>query len=52
MLAKVLSELAKGRFGYRTGQTLIGGMVELHLEIMVDRLPRQLNNIAANVGVP
>ncbi|MBN2401721.1 MAG: elongation factor G [Spirochaetes bacterium] len=34
-----------------TGQTLISGMGELHLEIIVDRLVREFN-IQANVGKP
>ena len=34
-----------------TGQTLISGMGELHLEIIVDRLMREFN-VAANVGRP
>jgi elongation factor G len=34
-----------------TGQTLIGGMGELHLEIIVDRLRREFN-VDANVGRP
>ena len=34
-----------------TGQTLISGMGELHLEIIVDRLMREFN-IQANVGKP
>lgn len=34
-----------------TGQTLISGMGELHLEIIVDRLRREFN-VAANVGNP
>ncbi len=34
-----------------TGQTLISGMGELHLEIIVDRLKREFN-VDANVGVP
>lgn len=34
-----------------TGQTLISGMGELHLEIIVDRLSREFN-VDANVGVP
>jgi elongation factor G len=34
-----------------TGQTLIGGMGELHLEIIVDRLMREFN-VNANVGRP
>jgi elongation factor G len=34
-----------------TGQTLIHGMGELHLEVIVDRLIREFN-VAANVGRP
>jgi elongation factor G len=34
-----------------TGQTLISGMGELHLEILVDRLMREFN-VGANVGRP
>jgi elongation factor G len=34
-----------------TGQTLISGMGELHLEIIVDRLLREFN-VSANVGKP
>src|SRR6202021_2398566 len=34
-----------------TGQTLIAGMGELHLEIIIDRLMREFN-VAANVGRP
>ena len=34
-----------------TGQTIIAGMGELHLEIMVDRLMREFN-VNANVGRP
>jgi len=34
-----------------TGQTLIAGMGELHLEIIVDRLIREFG-VAANVGTP
>jgi elongation factor G len=34
-----------------TGQTLISGMGELHLEIIVDRLKREFN-VEANVGKP
>ncbi len=34
-----------------TGQTLIGGMGELHLEILVDRLQREYG-VSANVGKP
>lgn len=34
-----------------TGETLIAGMGELHLEIMVDRMKREFN-VEANVGKP
>ena len=34
-----------------TGQTIIAGMGELHLEIIVDRLTREFN-VGANVGKP
>jgi elongation factor G len=34
-----------------TGQTIIGGMGELHLEVLVDRLVREFK-VAANVGRP
>ncbi len=34
-----------------TGDTLIGGMGELHLEIKIDRLKREFN-IEANIGAP
>ena len=34
-----------------TGQTIIAGMGELHLEIIVDRLVREFN-VDANVGKP
>jgi len=34
-----------------TGQTLISGMGELHLEILVDRMKREFN-VVANVGKP
>ena len=34
-----------------TGQTLIHGMGELHLEVLVDRMIREFN-VAANVGTP
>jgi elongation factor G len=34
-----------------SGQTLIGGMGELHLEIIVDRMKREFN-VEANVGNP
>jgi len=39
------------RFDDETGQTLISGMGELHLEIIVDRLRREFN-VEANVGKP
>jgi elongation factor G len=36
---------------YETGQTIIAGMGELHLEIIVDRMKREFN-VEANVGKP
>lgn len=39
------------RIDPETGQTLISGMGELHLEIIVDRLLREFN-VAVNVGPP
>jgi elongation factor G len=39
------------RFNDETAQTLISGMGELHLEIIVDRLIREFN-VGANVGKP
>ncbi len=52
-----LSRLAKEDPSFRvstdeeTGQTIIAGMGELHLEIIVDRLKREFS-VAANVGNP
>src|SRR6186997_1361963 len=34
-----------------TGQTVISGMGELHLEILVDRMKREFN-VEANIGKP
>ena len=56
-LSAALSKLAKDDPSFRvkgdeeTGQTLIAGMGELHLEIIVDRLTREFN-VNANVGKP
>ncbi|MFH2118172.1 MAG: elongation factor G [Candidatus Paceibacterota bacterium] len=36
---------------HETGQTIIGGMGELHLEIIVDRMKREFN-VEADVGAP
>jgi len=36
---------------YETGQTIIGGMGELHLEILVDRMKREFG-VEANIGTP
>jgi len=41
----------KVKFDDETGQTIISGMGELHLEIIVDRLKREFN-VDANVGRP
>lgn len=39
------------RFDQETGQTIIAGMGELHLDVLVDRLHREFN-VGANVGKP
>ena len=39
------------KYDEETGQTIISGMGELHLEILVDRLTREFN-VGANVGKP
>ncbi|HET6486725.1 MAG TPA: elongation factor G, partial [Spirochaetia bacterium] len=41
----------KVRFDPETGQTIIHGMGELHLEVLVERMSREFN-VAANVGRP
>jgi elongation factor G len=56
-MSEALAKLAKEDPSFRvetdddTGQTLIAGMGELHLEIIVDRLLREFN-VNANVGQP
>ena len=56
-LGEALSKLAeedptfKAHTNPETGQTIIAGMGELHLEIIVDRLLREFN-VEANVGAP
>ncbi len=52
-LGKIAAEDPSFRVGYdeETGQTLISGMGELHLEIIVDRLMREFK-VDANVGKP
>src|SRR2546428_13246282 len=56
-LSSALSKLAgedptfKVRFDQETGQTLIAGMGELHLEIIVDRMLLEFG-VQANVGRP
>src|SRR5699024_4500589 len=39
------------RLDEETGQTVIGGMGELHLDILVDRMKREFK-VEANVGAP
>ena len=57
ILSQALVKLAKEDPSFRvktdeeTNQTLIAGMGELHLEIIVDRLMREFN-VNANVGAP
>jgi len=41
----------KIKTNFETGQTIIWGMGELHLEIIVDRMKREFN-VLANVGAP
>lgn len=41
----------KVRFNEETGQTLISGMGELHLEVIIDRMQREFK-VAADVGKP
>jgi elongation factor G len=41
----------QARFNQETGQTIIHGMGELHLEIITDRLVREFK-VAANIGKP
>ena len=56
-LSQALAKLAQEDPSFRvsnneeTGQTLISGMGELHLEIIVDRLTREFK-VGANVGKP
>ena len=52
-LAKLMKEdpTFQVRTDHETGQTLISGMGELHLEIITDRLVREFQ-VAANVGRP
>ena len=56
-LGKALQALAdedptfQVRYDDETGQTIISGMGELHLEVLVDRLTREFN-VGANVGKP
>ncbi|MHB2018092.1 MAG: elongation factor G [Candidatus Xenobia bacterium] len=52
-LGKLLEEdpTFRVRTDTETGQTIISGMGELHLEIIVDRLLREFN-VGANVGKP
>ena len=43
--------LVPGSYDAETGQTIINGMGELHLEIIVDRMKREFK-VEANVGAP
>lgn len=53
ILGKFLDEdpTFKVKYDYDTGQTIISGMGELHLEIIVDRMKREYR-MDANVGKP
>ena len=44
-------DIPRGRPTRRAAQTIISGMGELHLEILVDRMMREFN-VEANVGKP
>ncbi len=52
-LSKLVEEdpTFKAHTNAETGQTIIAGMGELHLDIIVDRLKREFN-VQANVGAP
>lgn len=39
------------KYDHETGQTIISGMGELHLEIIIDRMKRE-NNLECNIGRP
>lgn len=41
----------KVKYDHETGQTIISGMGELHLEIIIDRMKRE-NNLECNIGRP
>ena len=53
LLAKLAEEdpTFRAHTNQETGQTIIAGMGELHLEIIVDRLLREFK-VEANVGAP
>lgn len=56
-LSKAIQKLAdedptfKKKIDDETGQTIISGMGELHLEVLIDRMKREFN-VEANIGEP
>lgn len=56
-LSTATQRLAEGdptftvKLGEETGQTIIGGMGELHLDVLVDRMKREFK-VEADIGNP